>query len=60
MIHITPEEARRVAKEAYIFGASYVDNYRIYIKAPVDEQHPLPGLYTCQSETKTLISWLMT
>lgn len=39
---ISPEEARSIAKEAYIYGASYVDNYRVYFKALFDAEHPLP------------------
>jgi hypothetical protein len=41
---VSAAEARSIAKEVYIFGAAYVDNYRAYIKAPVDVNHPLPGV----------------
>jgi hypothetical protein len=39
---LTPAEARSIAKEAYIFGAAYVNNYRVYLKGPVDKTHVLP------------------
>jgi hypothetical protein len=36
---VSAAEARSIAKEVYIFGAAYVDNYRVYIRAPVDVNH---------------------
>jgi hypothetical protein len=37
---ITPEEARAIAKEAYIYGFPMVDNYRIQYAYFVDKQSP--------------------
>jgi hypothetical protein len=37
---ITPEEARTIAKEAYIYGFPMVDNYRIQYAYFVDKQGP--------------------
>src|SRR6185295_14540963 len=37
---ITPEEARAIAKEAYIYGFPMVDNYRIQYAYFVDKQNP--------------------
>lgn len=37
---LTPEEARAIAKEAYIYGYPMVDAYRIYYAYFVDEQSP--------------------
>ena len=37
---ITPEEARAIAKEAYIYGFPMVDNYRIQYAYFVDKQGP--------------------
>ena len=37
---ITPEEARAIAKEAYIYGFPMVDNYRIQYAYFVDTQSP--------------------
>ena len=37
---ITPDEARAVAKEAYIYGFPMVDNYRVQYSYFVDEQDP--------------------
>ncbi|WP_111671059.1 DUF1254 domain-containing protein [Algoriphagus litoralis] len=37
---ITPEEARTIAKEAYIYGFPLVDNYRISYAYFVDEKNP--------------------
>jgi hypothetical protein len=38
--NITPEEARAIAKEAYIYGYSMVDSYRIYYSYFVDSKDP--------------------
>jgi hypothetical protein len=37
---VTPEEARTIAKEAYIYGFPIVDNYRIQHSYFVDRQNP--------------------
>lgn len=37
---MTPDQARAVAKDAYIFGFPIVDNYRILYSYYVDEQDP--------------------
>src|SRR5688572_14008050 len=37
---ITPEEARAIAREAYIYGFPMVDNYRIQYAYFVDKQSP--------------------
>ncbi|CAN3129505.1 DUF1254 domain-containing protein [Mycobacterium sp. smrl_JER01] len=37
---VTPEEARAVAKEAYIYGFPLVDNYRVQYTYFVDKQNP--------------------
>lgn len=37
---LTPAEARRIAKEAYIFGYPMVDNYRINFAYFVDQKNP--------------------
>src|SRR5678809_81731 len=37
---ITPEEARAIAKEAYIYGFPMVDSYRIQYAYFVDKQNP--------------------
>jgi hypothetical protein len=37
---ITPEEARAIAKEAYIYGFPMVDSYRIQHAYFVDEKNP--------------------
>jgi len=37
---ITPDEARAIAKEAYIYGFPMVDNYRIQYAYFVDKQNP--------------------
>ncbi|WP_431064901.1 DUF1254 domain-containing protein [Methylotuvimicrobium sp.] len=39
-VSVTPEEAREIAKEAYIYGNPVVDNYRIQYAYFVDEQSP--------------------
>lgn len=38
--HLTPEDARAIAKDAYLFGFSFVANYRVFI-APLLENNPL-------------------
>ena len=38
--NITPEEARAIAREAYIYGYPMVDNYRIQYAYFVDKQSP--------------------
>ena len=38
--HITPEEAREIAKEAYIYGNPVVDNYRIQYAYFIDTNNP--------------------
>ncbi len=38
--NITPEEARAIAREAYIYGFPMVDNYRIQYAYFVDKQSP--------------------
>jgi hypothetical protein len=38
--NITPEEARVIAKEAYIYGYPMVDSYRIYYSYFVDSKDP--------------------
>ncbi len=54
---VTPEEARAIAKEAYIYGYPMVDNYRIQhayfvdrespeFKAPWNEIRNIPRVYT--------------
>lgn len=40
MTTCTPEEAREIAKEAYIYGNPMVDNYRIQYAYFVDKQSP--------------------
>lgn len=40
MTACTPEEAREIAKEAYIYGNPMVDNYRIQYAYFVDKQSP--------------------
>jgi hypothetical protein len=37
---VTPAEARAIAKNAYIYGFSVVDNYRIQYGYFVDRQNP--------------------
>lgn len=37
---VTPEEARTIAKEAYIYGNPVVDSYRILHSYFVDTKHP--------------------
>src|SRR5688572_9372961 len=37
---VTPEEARAIAKEAYIYGFPMVDNYRIQHAYFVDTKNP--------------------
>ncbi|APO72698.1 hypothetical protein IE4872_PD02186 (plasmid) [Rhizobium gallicum] len=37
---VTPEEARAIAKEAYIYGFALVDSYRIQYAYFVDEKNP--------------------
>lgn len=37
---VTPEEARAIAKEAYIYGFPIVDNYRVQYTYFVDKQDP--------------------
>jgi hypothetical protein len=37
---ITPEEARAIAKEAYIYGFPLVDNYRVEYSYFVDRPSP--------------------
>ncbi|TDL08237.1 DUF1254 domain-containing protein [Mycolicibacterium obuense] len=37
---VTPEEARAIAKEAYIYGFPMVDNYRVQYTYFVDKQNP--------------------
>lgn len=37
---LTPEEARAIAKEAYIYGNPLVDHYRIFYSYFVDESEP--------------------
>lgn len=37
---VTPEEARAIAKEAYIYGNPLVDHYRIFYSYFVDESDP--------------------
>ena len=37
---VTPEEARAIAKEAYIYGFPLVDNYRIFYSYFVDKNDP--------------------
>lgn len=39
-INASPEEARAIAKEAYIYGNPVVDNYRIQYAYFVDKQNP--------------------
>lgn len=39
-IAVTPEEAREIAKQAYIYGNPMVDNYRIQYAYFVDRQNP--------------------
>jgi len=39
-VTITPEEARSISKEAYIYGFPLVDNYRIQYSYFVDRNHP--------------------
>lgn len=56
-ITVTPEEARAIAKEAYIYGYPMVDSYRIQYgyfvdkndpeyKGPWNEIHNTPRVYT--------------
>ena len=37
---VTPEEARAIAKEAYVYGNPAVDGYRIMYSYFVDTDHP--------------------
>ena len=37
--HLTPQEARAIAKDAYTFGMAFVSNYRVFI-VPLVEKHP--------------------
>ncbi len=37
---VTPEEARAIAKEAYVYGFPIVDNYRVQYTYFVDKQNP--------------------
>jgi hypothetical protein len=39
-VSVTPEEARAIAKEAYVFGFPMVDNYRIQHAYFVDKNNP--------------------
>ena len=39
--NLTPAEAREIAREAYLFGISAVDNYRVYFRALTDPTHPV-------------------
>ena len=59
---ITPEEARAIAKEAYIYGFPMVDSYRIYysyfvdstdpeFKAPWNQLRNTPRVYTHEDKT---------
>ena len=38
--NVTPEEARAIAKEAYVYGFPLVDSYRIQYSYFVDPQNP--------------------
>jgi len=38
--NITPDEARAIAKEAYIYGFPVVDNYRVQYAYFVDHDNP--------------------
>jgi hypothetical protein len=59
---ITPEEARAIAKEAYIYGFPLVDHYRIFysyfvdqndpeFKVPINELKNIPKVYTHEDTT---------
>ena len=59
---VTPEEARAIAKEAYIYGFPLVDNYRIFhsysvdkngpdFKAPFNQLKNIPKVYTHEDTT---------
>ena len=37
---VTPEQARAIAKEAYVYGFPMVDSYRIQYSYFVDEKNP--------------------
>jgi hypothetical protein len=37
---VTPEQARAIAKEAYVYGFPMVDNYRVMYSYFVDKDHP--------------------
>ena len=39
-VAVTPEEARQIAKEAYIYGFPMVDNYRIMYAYSIDKNNP--------------------
>jgi len=39
---LTPTEAREIAQEAYVFGAAYVDNYRVYLQSMFNPDFQLP------------------
>ena len=39
-VAITPDEARAIAKEAYVYGFPLVDNYRIQYSYFVDKNNP--------------------
>lgn len=59
---VTPEEARAIAKEAYIYGFPLVDNYRIFysyfadssdpeFKAPLNQLKNIPKVYTHEDKS---------
>jgi hypothetical protein len=59
---VTPEEARAIAKEAYIYGFPLVDHYRIFysyfaapndpeFKAPLNQLKNIPRVYTHEDKS---------
>ncbi|MDJ0992309.1 MAG: DUF1214 domain-containing protein [Dinoroseobacter sp.] len=39
---LSPAEAQEIAYEAYVFGASYVDNYRVYLQSIFNPDFAVP------------------